>query len=55
MSDTETYVPRLKGRYNDELRAKLQEDLGLESIMQSPTITKITLNRGVGEGKTDAK
>ena len=29
--------------------------LELPSIMQSPTIDKITLNMGVGEGKTDAK
>ncbi len=51
----ETYVPRLKQRYNDELRAKLKEELALESVMQSPTVSKITLNMGVGEGKTDAK
>jgi len=51
----ETYVPRLKQRYNEELRAALQEQLGLSSIMQSPTVSKITLNMGVGEGKTDAK
>jgi large subunit ribosomal protein L5 len=51
----ETYVPRLKQRYNDELRSKLKEGLALESVMQSPTVAKITLNMGVGEGKTDAK
>ena len=51
----ETYVPRLKQRYNDELRAQLKDELGLSSIMQSPTISKITLNMGVGEAKTDAK
>ena len=51
----ETYVPRLKQRYNDELRDQLKEDLGLSSIMQVPRIEKITLNMGVGEGKTDAK
>ena len=51
----ETYVPRLKQRYNDELRAQLQEQFELSSIMQSPRITKITLNMGVGEAKTDAK
>jgi large subunit ribosomal protein L5 len=51
----ETYVPRMKKRYNDELRAELKEELGLSSIMQSPTISKITLNMGVGEAKTDAK
>jgi large subunit ribosomal protein L5 len=33
----------------------LQEQLGLDSIMQVPRITKITLNMGVGEGKNDAK
>ena len=51
----ETYVPRLKQRYNDEIRARLKDELALESIMQSPTISKITLNMGVGEAKTDAK
>ena len=55
MAATETYSPRLKQRYNDELRAELRERLELPSIMQSPTIDKITLNMGVGEGKTDAK
>jgi large subunit ribosomal protein L5 len=51
----ETYVPRLKQRYNDELRPRLKDELGVESIMQVPRITKITLNMGVGEAKTDAK
>ena len=55
MATTETYIPRLKTRYNDELRSQLQEQLELSSIMQSPTVAKITLNMGVGEGKTDAK
>jgi len=49
------YTPRLKQRYNDELRPQLKEQLGVVSIMQSPRISKITLNMGVGEGKTDAK
>jgi large subunit ribosomal protein L5 len=48
-------VPRLKQRYNDELRSRLKDELDLSSIMQVPKITKITLNMGVGEGKTDAK
>jgi large subunit ribosomal protein L5 len=51
----ETYVPRLKQRYNDELRLQLKDELGVDSIMQVPRITKITLNMGVGEAKTDAK
>jgi len=55
MATTETYVPRLKQQYNDELRPELQEKLGLASIMQVPRVAKITLNMGVGEGKNDAK
>ena len=52
---TETYVPRLKQRYNEELRGQLKEQFELSSIMQVPTISKITLNMGVGEAKTDTK
>ena len=55
MATTETYVPRLKQRYNEELREQLREQFELSSIMQVPTISKITLNMGVGEAKTDAK
>jgi large subunit ribosomal protein L5 len=55
MAVAETYKPRLKQRYNDELRASLKDELELSSIMQVPRVTKITLNMGVGEGKTDAK
>jgi large subunit ribosomal protein L5 len=55
MSATENYTPRMKEQYENELRARLQEQLGLSSIMQVPKITKITLNMGVGEAKTDAK
>jgi large subunit ribosomal protein L5 len=51
----ETYVPRLKERYEHELRARLKDELGLSSIMQVPRVEKITLNMGVGEAKTDAK
>jgi large subunit ribosomal protein L5 len=55
MAVAETYTPRLKERYTAEIRPRLKDDLQLDSIMQSPTVQKITLNMGVGEGKTDAK
>jgi large subunit ribosomal protein L5 len=55
MATAETYVPRLKERYEAELREQLKEELGLRSVMEVPRITKITLNMGVGEAKTDAK
>ena len=47
--------PRLKERYDDELRAQLREDLGFSSLMRVPRLTKITLNMGVGDAKVDAK
>ncbi|TML87221.1 MAG: 50S ribosomal protein L5 [Actinobacteria bacterium] len=49
------YSPRLKDYYENELRPQLKEELGLRTLMQVPKLTKITLNMGVGEAKTDAK
>jgi large subunit ribosomal protein L5 len=49
------YVPRLKAAYEQELRPRLKDELDLSSIMQVPTVAKITLNMGVGEAKTEAK
>ncbi len=50
-----SYAPRLKLRYERELRAQLKDELGMSSPMAVPRIEKITLNMGVGEAKTDAK
>jgi large subunit ribosomal protein L5 len=55
VSAVETYAPRLKALYEDQLRATLKDELGVSSIMQVPSIEKITLNMGVGDAKTDAK
>ena len=52
---TETYTPRLKDLYEGEIRERLKDELGLDSIMQVPRVEKITLNMGVGEAKTDSK
>jgi large subunit ribosomal protein L5 len=51
----ETYVPRLKQRYESEIRGQLKDELGLSSVMDVPRVSKVTLNMGVGEAKTDAK
>jgi large subunit ribosomal protein L5 len=51
MSTTEAAapsIPRLKQRYNDEIRAQLQTDLGLANVMEVPRFEKIILNMGVG-------
>ena len=55
MATATEYVPRLKQQYNEELRGRLQEELGKSTVMDVPKIEKITLNMGVGEAKTDAK
>jgi large subunit ribosomal protein L5 len=47
--------PRLKERYDDELRAQLKDELGISSVMRVPRLTKITLNMGVGDAKVEAK
>ena len=49
------YAPRLKGRFEGEVREQLKSDLGYSSVMQVPRIEKITLNLGVGEAKTNAR
>jgi large subunit ribosomal protein L5 len=53
MSDTATVnqraaKPRLKQRYDDELRGQLKDTLGVPNIMEVPRLEKIVINMGVG-------
>jgi large subunit ribosomal protein L5 len=52
---TATRPPRLKERYESEIRGRLKERFGYSSTMEVPRVEKITLNMGVGEAKQDAK
>ena len=54
-STTATYAPRLKTRYNDDIRPRLKDQLGLGNIMQVPRLEKIVVNMGVGDAIQDAK
>jgi large subunit ribosomal protein L5 len=49
MSTATTNVPRLKARYNTELRSALQESLGKGNLMEVPRLDKIVVNMGVGD------
>ena len=49
------YQPRLKERYEQELRPQLKQQLGVSSLMDVPRLQKITLNMGIGDAKTEAK
>ncbi|MGQ0831492.1 MAG: 50S ribosomal protein L5 [Microthrixaceae bacterium] len=42
-------APRLKAKYDAEIRAALKESLGLGNIMQVPRLDKIVINMGVGD------
>jgi large subunit ribosomal protein L5 len=46
--------PRLKERYEQEIKPALKERFGYTSSMQVPRIEKITLNMGVGDAKQDS-
>jgi large subunit ribosomal protein L5 len=46
--------PRLKARYDDELRPQLQTELGLSNVMEVPRLDKIVLNCGVGRATQQA-
>jgi large subunit ribosomal protein L5 len=47
--------PRLKGRYASEIAPALREEFGYANVMQTPTLSKIVVNMGVGEAARDAK
>ncbi|MBA57942.1 MAG: 50S ribosomal protein L5 [Gammaproteobacteria bacterium] len=48
-------MSKLKQLYENEIRPKLQADLGLSNVMAVPRVVKITLNMGVGEAVVDKK
>ena len=55
MAETTITPPRLRGRYESEVRGALQERFEYRSPMQLPRLSKITLNMGVGEAKQNSK
>jgi large subunit ribosomal protein L5 len=50
-----SYTPRLKTKYNDEIRPALVEKFGFSSAMRAPRLEKIVINQGVGEAVGDKK
>jgi large subunit ribosomal protein L5 len=55
MSAVELTVPRMKAKYNDEIRQQLLTELGLPNTMMVPRIEKIVVNMGVGEALQNSK
>lgn len=46
---TSTEAPRLKVRYDSQIRAQLKDTLELGNIMEVPRLEKIVINMGVGD------
>lgn len=53
-TSVESYAPRLKARYRDEIRPRLASELGL-NIMAVPQVEKVVVNMGVGDVLRDGK
>jgi len=51
----QTYIPRLKQQYDNEIKAALAKEFGYANTMQVPRLDKVVLNMGVGEGINDSK
>jgi large subunit ribosomal protein L5 len=50
----ERTAPRLKARYDESLRARLQDELGLGNVMQVPRLDKVVINMCVGAATAQA-
>jgi large subunit ribosomal protein L5 len=47
--------PRLKQKYQNEIKKQLQEEFGYANVMQIPGLVKVVVNTGVGEAARDSK
>ncbi len=54
-SGVDTYTPRLKQRYNEEIAKAMTEKFGYKNALEVPRLEKIVLNMGVGEASQDKK
>ncbi len=56
MSDVkvDSLPPRLKVKFNDEIRSELQKTLELKNVMEVPKLVKISVNVGVGRATQQA-
>lgn len=48
-------MARLRDKYNNELKAAVQKELGMANVMAVPRIEKIVINMGLGEATQNNK
>jgi len=49
------YIPRLKQKYQDDIKKNLMSNFNYKSNMQIPKLQKICVNQGVGDAVADKK
>ena len=54
-AQTTAPAPRLKLRYQEEIKAALQSEFSYRNVMQVPSVTKVVVNMGVGDAARDSK
>ncbi|MGB6039944.1 MAG: 50S ribosomal protein L5 [Gordonia sp. (in: high G+C Gram-positive bacteria)] len=55
MTTSEKVQPRLKAKYREEIKGKLNEEFNYANVMQIPGVVKVVVNMGVGDAARDAK
>ena len=55
MTTSEKVAPRLKTRYREEIKGKLNDEFAYDNVMQIPGVVKVVVNMGVGDAARDAK
>lgn len=48
-------IPRMLEKYRNDIVPKLMQDFKLKNTMAAPSVSKIVVNMGVGEGAADIK
>jgi large subunit ribosomal protein L5 len=52
---TKKQAPRLRTRYKEEILPRLKQEFNYGNVMAVPKLTKITVNVGIGEAKSEIK
>ena len=52
---SKAYEPRLKTKYREQIRTKLQDQFNYSNPMMIPKLDKVVINMGVGEAVADSK
>lgn len=50
-----TYIPRLRKKYDNEVKNNLVKEFDYKNIMQVPKLEKICLSQGIGQAVADKK